>query len=303
MTFQDIQAFLDVVKYGTVMRAADARYISHSTLSWRISKLEQEVGAELFVRRKGIKKVELTPAGKVFLPYAEKLGCMLEEACTAVKETVEPHLNIVIGYGHSLMFEPVYRKFYEEFSSAHLYYYLRHADEAYDLVATGKMTAGIVATAYDNKKVKTLPLCDEKEVIVCGSKSDLLSKDIIGKEDLHIENCVRWWLNGASVDTWVQQMFPKRTVSRVVTEDLSLLESTLSSSKLWSILPESTAKIFSQRTGGRIIIKNASFEGPERHMYFIFRSDYTVPEYMHSFLSIMRNEFETLGLHWLCEDL
>ena len=52
MTFQDIQAFLDVVKYGTVMRAADARYISHSTLSWRISKLEQEVGAELFVRRK-----------------------------------------------------------------------------------------------------------------------------------------------------------------------------------------------------------------------------------------------------------
>lgn len=300
MTSQDIQAFLDVVKYGTVMRAAEVRYISHSTLSWRISKLEQEVGAKLFTRSKGIKRVELTPAGKAFLPYAEKLSALLEDAYSAIKETMEPRLSIVIGYGHSLIFAPVYQKFYEQFTSAHLYYYLRHANEAYDLVATGKMTAGIVATAYEAKRVKTLPLCDEREVLVCGSTSDLAEKDTVSVEDLRGEQCVRWWLDGASVDKWLQQMLPNQTVSRIVTEDLSLLESTLSGSKRWSILPESTARIFSQRSGGAIRIKDADFEGPTRHLYLILRSNYEAPECFRQLMAIMHDEFVSLGLRWIC---
>ena len=44
MTYEQIQTFLAVVSYGTISSAADALYVSQSTVSTRLQQLEEELG-------------------------------------------------------------------------------------------------------------------------------------------------------------------------------------------------------------------------------------------------------------------
>ena len=52
--------------------AAQALYITQPTLSARLQTLEDEVGTPLFVRGKGLRRLELTDAGSRFLPLAQR---------------------------------------------------------------------------------------------------------------------------------------------------------------------------------------------------------------------------------------
>ncbi len=72
MTQQEIEAFLETVKQGSISAAAEKFYITQPALSRRISILEEELGYVLFHRRKGSRNVELTEEGKAFLPIARK---------------------------------------------------------------------------------------------------------------------------------------------------------------------------------------------------------------------------------------
>lgn len=73
MTNPDIETFFAVLQHGTLTAAAaEALYISQPTLTARIQALEGEVGAELFHRGKGQRRIRLTDAGKRFLPLARR---------------------------------------------------------------------------------------------------------------------------------------------------------------------------------------------------------------------------------------
>ena len=72
MTQLEIEAFLNIVKYGSITKAAEVLYISQPALSRRIKSLENELQYELFIRQKGIRNVILTPQGEAFIPIAEK---------------------------------------------------------------------------------------------------------------------------------------------------------------------------------------------------------------------------------------
>lgn len=50
MNFHDIQAFLAIVKYGTISKAADELYISQTAVTRRLKTLEDELGIPLLDR-------------------------------------------------------------------------------------------------------------------------------------------------------------------------------------------------------------------------------------------------------------
>lgn len=66
-TLQHFLSLADTLHFG---RAADECHISISALSRNIRQLEEEVGTPLF--RRDNRKVELTPEGQRFLPYARE---------------------------------------------------------------------------------------------------------------------------------------------------------------------------------------------------------------------------------------
>lgn len=61
LTQLEIEAFLNIVKYGSITKAAEVLYISQPALSRRIKSLENELQYELFIRQKGIRNIILTP--------------------------------------------------------------------------------------------------------------------------------------------------------------------------------------------------------------------------------------------------
>ena len=82
MTNLDIETFWAVVQHGTMTAAAEALYITQPTLSMRIRALEERVGAPLFVRGKGQRRITLTAAGQKFLTLAQRWQQLLSETET-----------------------------------------------------------------------------------------------------------------------------------------------------------------------------------------------------------------------------
>lgn len=71
MDFKQIEAFVNVVRYKSFSRAADATFFTQPTISTHISILEKELGTKL-LDRKG-RTVEMTPQGKQFYRYAVEM--------------------------------------------------------------------------------------------------------------------------------------------------------------------------------------------------------------------------------------
>ncbi len=70
MTFQNLEYFLAVATEQNITRAAEQLNISQQALSNQISRLEQEIGTELFNRKHGF---ELTYAGKILQESAARI--------------------------------------------------------------------------------------------------------------------------------------------------------------------------------------------------------------------------------------
>lgn len=65
-----IEAFLAVAMSRTLGKAAKLLNVTQSTVSYNLSELENELGMILVDRQKGVKSIQLTPAGEGLLPLA-----------------------------------------------------------------------------------------------------------------------------------------------------------------------------------------------------------------------------------------
>ena len=66
-----LEEFEAVAKYGSIKKAAQSLGISSATLSARLIRFEEQIGATLFVRANG--SFRLTPAGEQLRPYSTEL--------------------------------------------------------------------------------------------------------------------------------------------------------------------------------------------------------------------------------------
>jgi LysR family transcriptional regulator, flagellar master operon regulator len=72
------RTFLAVIATGSFVEASQRLHITQSTVSSRIQRLEEQLGAELFVRNKA--GTTLTPAGRQFQRHASLLTRTVEQA-------------------------------------------------------------------------------------------------------------------------------------------------------------------------------------------------------------------------------
>ena len=83
MNLKQLEVFLAVVETGSFSRAAEATFITQSTVSQHISLLEEEFDLRLLDRTgKGVLPTE---AGKILLGYARQIVSKAREVPLAVK--------------------------------------------------------------------------------------------------------------------------------------------------------------------------------------------------------------------------
>ncbi|PDS77325.1 LysR family transcriptional regulator [Rhizobium sp. L43] len=96
MNPRQLKTFLAVIRHGNLTRTAAEVNLAQSSLSDQIQALEQELGAELFLRsRQGVVP---TPAGAALKAYAEEILALNDEAKTAVSAAAGcAELSLTLG--------------------------------------------------------------------------------------------------------------------------------------------------------------------------------------------------------------
>ena len=96
MNFRDLEYVIEVSRALSFVQAARTCNVSQPTLSAQIKKLEQELGAEIFIRNN--RKVYLTAYGKDFVKQAQDILAIRSDMIDRSKEKQEFHYgNLRLG--------------------------------------------------------------------------------------------------------------------------------------------------------------------------------------------------------------
>lgn len=83
MTLNQLRAFVEAERLGSFTAAADAMQVAQASISELVRRLEDELGAQLFVR--GSRRLALTAAGEELLPYAQQSVLAADAGVQAVR--------------------------------------------------------------------------------------------------------------------------------------------------------------------------------------------------------------------------
>jgi LysR family transcriptional regulator, transcription activator of glutamate synthase operon len=101
MEIRQIRYFMEVATREHVTEAANALHVAQSSVSRQIANLENELGADLFIRES--RRVKLTPIGKIFFERMKQAMNVIDDATREVEEYLDPKKGTIrIAYPISL---------------------------------------------------------------------------------------------------------------------------------------------------------------------------------------------------------
>ena len=186
-----IEAFVEIARTRNMSRAAEALYLTQPALTARLHRLEDDVGARLFVRTpRGMK---LTEAGEAFLPHAVKAldsladgrrlvnaferggaGRLALGAAPAVSTYVLPQILKRFTIGHPRVSVSVRTG---------------HSEEVLELVLREQVDIGLVR-ALRHPDIVTTPLYEDRLVLVTDAAHRFAARTGIRLEEIAREQLV-----------------------------------------------------------------------------------------------------------------
>lgn len=297
MTYAEIEAFLAVVQTGTMTGAAERLFLSQSTLSGRVSSLEQELEMRLFQRGKGLRSAELTEQGQRFLPVAERWQKLWRET-EALRGTCQPReLRVSSVESLNLFILPqAYRIFSDSFPETRLWLLLRQSVDSYAVVENGLAEAAVVVRQRYSRKVETVPLWEESMEFLCEETGNYGPQVCAEELDPRREILLDW---GDDFLRWHDYWFGPNPSPRLYTDDMGLLEQFLHDPGAWAVMPRSVAERI--RHSGRLRPCRL-VDGPgSRVVYLLTHSMTPHSAELTAFLQILRRVVTAQGARWLAD--
>lgn len=295
MTEPEIQAFLEVVRLGSITAAANRLYVSQPALSRRIRTLEEELGYTLLLRSKGVRNAELTDKGRAFIPVAEKYLALWQEAREVTLLDKNTLLNIsAVGSVSSYILPTVLSRFLEGGQNYSLNFRTCHSFEAYEQVGTGQVDLALISDDMYTKYVETLPLFREAMLLVV-SRGDkyqgrLHPSQLDGTDEIRLP-----W--NPEYDLWHDFWFKTTVRPRVCLNQMSLMEHFLHQENVWAIVPASAARRLacSARLPGSCGARVCELEeGPPDRIIYYLTGRAKGQEKVQHFLEILTQELERI---------
>jgi DNA-binding transcriptional LysR family regulator len=167
LLLSQIEGFVEIARSSNMRRAALALSISQPALTSRLQGLEVEVGTPLFRRTHA--GMVLTPAGRAFLPHADRALESVRSGAALVRELshgVVGELALAVAPAVSAYVLPdVLLRFIARHPGVRLLVRTGHSEEIVDLVARGEVDLGIVRQLRDSR-VRSRPLYEDELVLV-----------------------------------------------------------------------------------------------------------------------------------------
>jgi DNA-binding transcriptional LysR family regulator len=166
------RTFLAVVSTGSFVEAAQRLHVTQSTVSSRIQRLEEELGAELFVRNKA--GTTLTPAGRQFQRYASTLTRTVEQArqeigiVSGFRATFTLGCRMGLWENLLLRWLPLYAELAPDVAVRAI---IGFEEDLMAALIEGRADVGVMYTPQSRPGLTVQPLFDEQLVMV-STKSD-----------------------------------------------------------------------------------------------------------------------------------
>ena len=170
MTDGGIECFLAVCRCKTVSKAAEILFITQSSLSTKLKNLEQELGGQLFYRRRGSREMTLTPAGQRFYELAlqhEELHRKMTRICKNQQQLLR--VSSLNSLGTYLLPE-VYDRFMEQHPTVELQIQDMEIEAASRSLLSGTTDIAFISGKSDNVQLLQTPVFREPMAVIC-SKS------------------------------------------------------------------------------------------------------------------------------------
>lgn len=168
MTLQQLTYFLAAAEHGSFSAAAQSMFMAQPSLSDQIRRLESELGVSLFARvGRGL---ELTEAGRLFLPHASRTLAAARETAESVREVRELEGGTVefgtFGSAHHYLLAGLVEDFRTRHPGVRVRAVGQNSAEVADAVRAGRLEAGLVALPVDDRGLDVRPALREELLYV-----------------------------------------------------------------------------------------------------------------------------------------
>ena len=168
MTLQQLTYFLAAAEHGSFSAAAQSLFMAQPSLSEQIRRLEAELGVALFAR--GARGLELTEAGRLFQPHAERTVAAAQEAAESVREVRDITGGTVafgtFGSAHHYLLAGLLQDFRTQYPNVRVRAIGQNSAEVADAVRDGELEAGLVALPIDDRGLDVRPAMREEVLYV-----------------------------------------------------------------------------------------------------------------------------------------
>jgi DNA-binding transcriptional LysR family regulator len=193
MLLNQIAAFVETARRQSVSRAAEALFISQPALTARLKGLEEDLGAQLFVR--GPRGMRLTDAGSAFLPYAVRSLETLTDGRMQVNALERGGAGrLAIGAAPAVstyVLPPLLKRYSQGFPRVSVSVRTGHSEEILELVLREQVTLGLVR-ALQHPDIISTPLYEDRLVLVAQPEHRFAASGRIRMEELAGEQLVQF---------------------------------------------------------------------------------------------------------------
>ena len=178
MDFKQIEAFVNVVRYKSFSKAADATFFTQPTISTHIRNLEKELGVKLLDRKSRV--VEMTPQGSKFYKYAVEMINARAQAIDALNDpngSIGGILEIQTSSIPSVTFLP---DLLSGFRAIHpgIQYYVSVSDTetVIENISERRGEIGFIGEKINSSSMECTKVAADKSVLIAPVSYDIPSK-------------------------------------------------------------------------------------------------------------------------------
>jgi len=186
MNISQLRTLVTVVDSGSFSEAARVMGISQPAVTMQVQSLEADVGATLLDRR--YRRIDLTEAGRVLLPYARTMLAEIEtarERIAALSGSVTGRLIIAASTTPGVYVVPrLLGPFLSKNPEVGVTITVHDTAEVIEAVETGRANFGITGAIVKGAKVSFEPVGTDELVVICSPSSPLAKRTAVPLTDL-----------------------------------------------------------------------------------------------------------------------
>lgn len=165
MEFRQLEAFTAVADLKSFSKAADALYLSQSTVSSHIKNLEKELQKNLIVRT--TKSLQLTTDGLIFLKYAKRI---IETRDAAIETLNSPSDSLIHLGASTIPSSCLIPQLLSSYRKSHPYTYFsiiqNDSEEILSKILDGSIELGLIGENTTSSRCTCIPFCSDELVLV-----------------------------------------------------------------------------------------------------------------------------------------